>query len=118
MLPAAERLVDARRYIGRGQYFVVHAPRQSGKTTSLAELTRQLTAEGDYVALHFTCEEAAPFGDDFAGAELAILSAIRKTAAARKLAPELLPPDPWPDDTPGGRLGAGLTAVVRKPQSR
>jgi hypothetical protein len=33
MVPAVERLPRAHRYITRGQYFVVHAPRQSGKTT-------------------------------------------------------------------------------------
>jgi hypothetical protein len=32
MLPAAERLPQARRYIDRGHYFVLHAPRQTGKS--------------------------------------------------------------------------------------
>jgi len=43
MLPAEERLPDARRIVERGQYFVLHAPRQTGKTISLAALARQLT---------------------------------------------------------------------------
>ena len=30
MVPAAERLPDARRIIDQGGYFVVHAPRQTG----------------------------------------------------------------------------------------
>ncbi|MGQ4600549.1 AAA family ATPase [Nocardia sp. R6R-6] len=114
MLPAAERLIDARRYIGRGQYFVVHAPRQSGKTTSLAQLARQLTAEGEYAALHFSCEAAEPFGDDLDRAERVLLDVISKVAAARGFAPELSPPDPWPEAAPGNRINAGLTAWVAR----
>ncbi|PZT73826.1 hypothetical protein DNK55_16655 [Streptomyces sp. AC1-42T] len=36
MVPAQERLPRARGYIEQGQYFVVHAPRQTGKTTVLS----------------------------------------------------------------------------------
>ncbi|WP_218026722.1 ATP-binding protein [Nocardia inohanensis] len=107
MLPAAERLPSARRHISRGQYFVVHAPRQTGKTTSLAELTRQLTAEGEYVALHFTCEVAAPFGDDFDGASRAILDQIRYAAEAAGVPP---PPVTPPDAAAGTSLINALTA--------
>ena len=56
MVPAEPRLPDARRLIDQGQYFVVHAPRQTGKTTTLRSLARTLTAEGRYAALHFSCE--------------------------------------------------------------
>ena len=35
MLPATERLPDVDRMNRRGLYFVIHAPRQSGKTTAL-----------------------------------------------------------------------------------
>src|SRR3954452_21880601 len=46
MLPPEPRLPDARRLIDEGKYFVVHAPRQTGKTTTLIVLAEQLTAEG------------------------------------------------------------------------
>ncbi|MET8780045.1 ATP-binding protein [Nocardia sp. NPDC004654] len=114
MLPAAERLTDARRYISRGQYFAVHAPRQSGKTTSLAALARELTDEGEYLALHFSAEYAEPVGDDYGHAELLLLDVISKTASARGFAAELLPPDPWPEAEPGYRLDAALTAWVAR----
>jgi hypothetical protein len=39
MVPAEPRLPDARGLIDEGQYFVVHAPRQTGKTTTLRALT-------------------------------------------------------------------------------
>ena len=35
MLPATERLPEVDRMIRRGLYFVIHAPRQSGKTIHL-----------------------------------------------------------------------------------
>lgn len=110
MLPAAERLPDARRYIARGQYFVLHAPRQTGKTTSLAQLARQLTAEGEYFAVHFSCEIAEPMGDDFDAVEQVLLQQIRMAAQGATAAPELLPPTPWPDAASGSRLIAALSA--------
>ncbi|MFR9751395.1 AAA family ATPase [Nocardia sp. 004] len=114
MLPAAERLPDACRHIARGQYFVLHAPRQTGKTTSLAELARRLTDEGRYLALHFSCEVAASFGDDFAGAERAILDRIQRAARVARVAPELMPPLPWPESAPGTMLGNGLADWVEQ----
>jgi hypothetical protein len=110
MLPAAPRLPDARRLIGRSQYFVVHAPRQTGKTTTLAVLARELTAEGGHVALRFSCERAAVTADDYGTAELQVLTAIGEAAAGAGLAGDLLPPSPWPEASPGSRLRAALTA--------
>ncbi|MBI4603665.1 MAG: hypothetical protein HY721_17060 [Planctomycetes bacterium] len=46
MLPAAERLPEARELAERGQYFVVHAPRQTGKTTTLIALSPAATPSG------------------------------------------------------------------------
>ena len=56
MLPAAARVGALRELIEKKLYFVVHAPRQVGKTTSLRDLARTLTAEGRFAALHTTCE--------------------------------------------------------------
>jgi hypothetical protein len=60
------------------------------------------------VALRLSCERAEAWGDDIEAAELAVLDAIRGEAAARRLPSESLPPDPWPDASPGSRLHAGL----------
>ncbi len=40
------------------QYFILHAPRQSGKTTLLHTLAHQINAEGKYDALVFSVESA------------------------------------------------------------
>ncbi|MGW4248347.1 ATP-binding protein [Nocardia sp. NPDC004722] len=114
MIPAEERLPDARMYIEFGFYFVVHAPRQSGKTTALLGLAHELTAEGHYLALSISCETAHVLGDDYAGVETILLSELRQKAEGQHLSPELMPPDEWPDTAPGTRLKAGLAAWVAK----
>ncbi|MFI5715936.1 ATP-binding protein [Nocardia sp. NPDC051750] len=114
MVPAIERLPQARQYITFGQYFVVHAPRQTGKTTTLAALARQLTSEGEYLALHFSCEVAESAGADYARAERAILDRIRRAAEIARLPAELMPPSPWPESEPGTMLGNGLAAWVEQ----
>ena len=56
MLPALGRLPGIRRLVAREQYFVVHAPRQTGKTTAIKALVREINAKGDMVALYCTLE--------------------------------------------------------------
>jgi len=107
-LPVLARLPNVRRFIDQGLYFILHAPRQVGKTTTLLSLGRELTAEGKYVAVLVSMELGAPFPDDPGAAELAILGSWRHWAAAW-LPPEFQPP-PWPDAAPGERLGAALRA--------
>ncbi len=46
MLPPEARVTEIPPLIEEEGYFVVHAPRQTGKTTSLRNLARSLTAEG------------------------------------------------------------------------
>jgi hypothetical protein len=108
MLPSEPRLPEARPLIETGQYFVVHAPRQTGKTTTLSALSRRLTAEGESVALLFSCERAEVAGDDYGAAELLVLRAMRDAAELYGLPGKALPPDPWPEAPPGSRLFAGL----------
>ncbi len=107
-LPVLARLPDVRRFIDDGLYFVLHAPRQVGKTTSLLRLGQDLTAEGAYVAILVSMEAGAPFPHDPGAAELAVLDAWRQRIETR-LPPDLQPP-PWPDAPPGSRISAALRA--------
>jgi hypothetical protein len=93
VVPAEARLPEARALIDEGSYFVLHAPRQTGKTTTLRALARALTAEGKFAALHFSCEAAEPAGDDYGGAERIVLKAIRRWGET-ELPPDLRPPAP------------------------
>lgn len=107
-LPVIARVPAVRPLIEQKLYFVLHAPRQVGKTTSLLALGRELTAEGKYVAVLVSMEQGAAFSDDPGAAELAILESWRPSAAA-SLPSDLLPP-PWPDAPPGSRIGAALSS--------
>lgn len=70
MLPAAARVPQARPMIERQAYFVIHAPRQTGKTTTMMALARELTASGQYVAVLLSVEVGAAFNTDPGTAEL------------------------------------------------
>ncbi|GMV43071.1 MAG: hypothetical protein AMXMBFR64_47870 [Myxococcales bacterium] len=108
MLPPLDRIPEARGLVDRGAYFVVHAPRQSGKTTALRALAKTLTEEGRYAALAFSCETAAATGDDYAAAQRAILSQM-ELFARFDLPPELAPPA-LPAAAPEALLAAALSA--------
>jgi hypothetical protein len=110
-LSVLARLPGVRRLIDQKLYFVLHAPRQTGKTTALLSLAQELTAEGRYAAVLLSMEQGAPFSDDPGAAELAVLGSWRGSVEAW-LPPELQPP-PWPDAPPGGRLGAALRVWAR-----
>jgi hypothetical protein len=110
MLPPESRLPEACALVEVGQYFVVHAPRQTGKTTTLTALARSLTASGRFAALLFSCERAEAAGDDYGAAEVQALTAIRGKADADGLAAELSPPSPWPEASPGSQIYEGLRA--------
>jgi hypothetical protein len=56
MLPSQERCQGIMQLIEQKQYFVIHAARQSGKTTLLLELTKQLNETGDYYVLYCSLE--------------------------------------------------------------
>jgi hypothetical protein len=107
-LPVMTRLPGVRGLIDQKLYFVLHAPRQVGKTTTLLTLAHELTAEGRYAAVLLSMEQGAPFSDDPGAAELAVLSSWRQLASA--WLPKDLQPPAWPDVPAGNRIGAALTA--------
>ncbi|MCI0387772.1 MAG: ATP-binding protein [Acidobacteria bacterium] len=106
MLPAAARLPGVKQLIDQKSYFVLHAPRQTGKTTTVMELARELTGSGRYVAVMVSMESGAPFSDDPGAAEWAMLGAWRRSASVHL--PADLQPPPWPEAKPGERIGAAL----------
>jgi hypothetical protein len=108
MLPALRRIPQVRDLIDQQTYFVVHAPRQVGKTTALMSLGAELTREGRYAALLVSLEYGKPFRNDPGAAELAVLGPWR--ADARACLPAELQPPPWPDAAPGQRVHAALNA--------
>ncbi|MDR1041122.1 MAG: ATP-binding protein, partial [Deltaproteobacteria bacterium] len=57
MIPAVPRITGISDMIENEYYFVIHAPRQSGKTTCLTALTDRINSEGNYYAI--TCSLAS-----------------------------------------------------------
>ncbi|MFC5822207.1 AAA family ATPase, partial [Nonomuraea harbinensis] len=104
--------------IDMDRYFVVHAPRQTGKTTALEALASELTAEGDIAALMFSCERAKSAGDDYAAAEEILLKSLRQAAEWSGWPEELLPPDSWPQAPAGTRFDSALTEWCRRSPRR
>ncbi len=73
MLSPTVRLPDLEELIQQRSYFVLHAPRQTGKTTAMLALAQQLTDRGNYAAVMVSVEVGSPFNHDPTAAELAIL---------------------------------------------
>jgi hypothetical protein len=105
-LPVMRRLPSVRRLIDQQSYFVLHAPRQVGKTTSFLSLAQELTAQGRYTSALLSVETGSALSDP-AAAERAILSAWRINAGAQ-LPVDLQPPD-WPSAPPGSAIGEALS---------
>ena len=110
MLPATARLesYNLDRLIAQRAYFALHAPRQTGKTTAMLELARQLTAVGDYIGVMVSMEVGAAFPQDIGLAEDAILDSWRQSI--RFQLPQALHPPFWKTDAPiGQRISNFLT---------
>ena len=106
MLSPTARLPNIMRLIEQEGYFVIHAPRQVGKTTAMLALAQELTESGQYTAIMVSAEVGAAFPHDTGKAEQAILSAWRMAARVR-LPAELQPPQ-WPTAPVGGQIGNAL----------
>ncbi len=61
MIPALDRLPEVVRLIDRKQSFVIHAARQSGKTTALLALVAEINRAGKKRAVYFTLESAQSY---------------------------------------------------------
>jgi len=106
MLSPLKRLPELTRLIEDQGYFVVHAPRQTGKTTLMLTLAKQLTSSGQYAAVMLSVEVGSAFSNETGAAEEAILNEWRH-AAQFSLPTDLHPPD-WPNTAPGSQISAAL----------
>jgi len=77
-LPPLSRfnLSDILDLINQKKYFVLHAPRQSGKTSCLLALRDHLNREGDYIALYINVEGGQTARGDVRKGIKAILSEL------------------------------------------
>ena len=88
MMPALDRLPGVRDLVAGGDYFVVHAPRQTGKTTALKALVREINAKGDMIAIYCTVESIQRLVGSYETAMREIRHLVLKSASmVRELAP-------------------------------
>ena len=88
MLPALDRLPEVRRLVSRRQYFVIHAPRQTGKTTAVQALADEINAKGDMVAIYCTLETIQKLVKSYETAMREIRHLVLRSAGMiRELAP-------------------------------
>jgi hypothetical protein len=107
MLAPEQRLVYGQlsRYIESKLYWVLHAPRQTGKTTFLQSWMRELNLSGQAVACYVTVERCQQF-PDAADAIPMICEAIIASSTTF-LSPEMVPS--MPTTSSGSMLDAILT---------
>lgn len=96
--------------IEQSSYFVLHAPRQMGKTTLLLDLAAELNREKTHVAAVISLEPGAAF-PAIDAAELAMLDSWRYDLAA--YLPSDISVPRWPEAPPGNRIGATLSAFAQ-----
>ncbi|MDR1719350.1 MAG: PD-(D/E)XK nuclease domain-containing protein [Dysgonamonadaceae bacterium] len=109
MLPPEDRLIGAQlhRYIRDQLYWVLHAPRQTGKTTFLLSWMRELNVDNNVVACYVSVERCQGI-PDIERSMPAIYEAIRQYAGYAQL-----PVPKITDVHPASLLGATLTEWSR-----
>ena len=73
-------LAELRQLIDRRRYFVLHAPRQTGKTSALLALQDLLNAEGRYRGVYVNVEAGQAMREDVTAATQVILSQMARQA--------------------------------------
>lgn len=69
--------IELQRLIENREYFVLHAPRQSGKTTAIKEFARFLNSQGIYNSLYINVEAAQAARDSTKEGLRSILDSLR-----------------------------------------
>ncbi len=107
LLPTGDRLPSLTRLIAQQNYFVFHAPRQTGKTTAMLSLAKTFADNSDYTAVVVSAEVGAAFRHNPGEAELAILGAWWSAIAVR------LPADRQPPHLVNAPAGQRIQANLR-----
>ena len=81
-IPPLDRvnLAELRRLIAEKRYFVLHAPRQTGKTSALLALQDLLNGEGDHRCVYVNVEGAQAAREDVEQAMRTVLSELAEHA--------------------------------------
>lgn len=91
MVDPLKRLQEVEVLIDEELYFAIHAPRQTGKTTYLYALAQKLNAEGKYIALVVSFEQAGYSSITVEKANELLIARLYQGAV------EQLPKNHWPE---------------------
>ena len=115
-VPPLERLDrdEVLMLIRQQKYFVVHAPRQTGKTSALLALRDLLNsgAAGEYRCVYVNVEAGQAAREDLEAAMRAILSALAR--AARQTLDDLFVADAWLGIFEGSGPSAALHGILSR----
>ena len=115
-IPPLDRLnlEDVLTLVRRKRYFVLHAPRQTGKTSTLLALRDLLNggAEGEYRCVYVNVEPAQASREDVEGAMRAILSELADQA--RRTLNDESPTNFWPEILRSAGPSGALGGVLRR----
>jgi len=77
MIDIYERLKKIQKLIDNERYFILHAPRQTGKTSSMTQIAKHLNSEGKYIAVYINVESAQAVRDDVEATNRIVLSEFK-----------------------------------------
>ncbi len=80
MVDTKERFTNVGELIDQKKYFILHAPRQTGKTTNMIQLARQLNEEGQYIVLYLNVEAGQPLRNQVDRVNNLVISAFERMA--------------------------------------
>jgi len=92
MIDKSERFDNLRSLIDDKKYFVLHAPRQTGKTTAMLQLMDELNEEDQYISLYVNVEAGQPWRNNIEQLNKTIISEFRINA--KVYLPEEYQPSP------------------------
>ena len=90
MVSITPRFESFKKLIDNKRYFLLHAPRQTGKTTLMLQLMEHLNQEGEYITVYVNVEAAQPLRNDIKAVNELIKSEFQ-VAAEINLAKEFQP---------------------------
>jgi hypothetical protein len=80
MVSITPKFKNLKTLIDKKRYFILHAPRQTGKTTMMLQLMEHLNQEGKYIALYVNVEAAQAWRNNIAEINDTILKEFKINA--------------------------------------
>ncbi|MCP4353077.1 MAG: ATP-binding protein [Desulfobacterales bacterium] len=80
MIDVGHDLKNVRKLIDDERYFILHAPRQTGKTTYIINFARKLNEEGSYIAIYVNVEAGQACRDDVEAVNEIIIGEFENSA--------------------------------------